>query len=527
MKTTYTAIYDKKRERGWLKMFKMFVSIVLLVFLFAGAFPLDVLAQDGRRVRVDTSRWERRLVQVEEARPARFENRTVVVSPARTETRIIPEVRETRTRWVPPVIETRFVMIEPGRPAVPEQGHRASRTIPAVTRTDRVWILPVTGNRTVSYERTPGRFEDRIVVVTPERTERHWVVTRAARTAQYTWMDVVITPGRTERRWIPPVTREERFWDAEIITHWERVRVSDGWWGVELRERRTGNLIVRIPFPVWNPPVYRMEQRVNTRHFLNTRTVVVTPGRHETVRIPPVTERRRVQTSPAVSEQGHWASRTIPAVTRTDRVWIPRVMGTRTETYTRVPGRYEDRTVVVSPAQTESYWVVTRAAQPAVPEQWDFRDFVVAPGRNETYSVVVAPATTAVEHIPAVTRIESVLVEAAQPARYEYQMVFVESYRYDYVTASASIVGPVIALRGRPITFACASTDPDGPIVSREWSVSPATGQTSSLNGGNGEIRFSTAGTYTITLVTTNSNGVTMTDTHQVNVRDWMLSLGR
>jgi len=453
----------------------------------------------GERTWIDTSRWETRRVQVEVARPARYEDRTIVVSNARTETRVIPEVRENRTRWIPPVTDRRWVEIQSAIPAVSEQGFWRTDTIPAVTR--QRWVVTrafqpaVMGN--ISYVRTPGFNETFTHVVSPARTEtrtipavteqrtrwvapvteRRWVETQAAQPAQFTRMEVVLQPGRTETRHIPAVTREERFRDVEVITWTEVMRSSEFASLVSSGRLPSTFVSATAILPVINHGFTRITHS-SSRTVWRTRTVIVTPAKTETVRIPPVTEWRNVQTRPAQPAVFGWrdvavtAGRnetfthvispartetiTIPAVTEQRTRWIAPVMGTRWGEVT--PAVIEQGhfvTDTITPTRTEHNWIVTQAARPAVPAVYAWRDVVLTPSRTDNYSVVVAPATVAIDHIPAVTRVDRVQVEAFRPARYEDRTEFVRDGRYEAIT------GNVVLERDREYVFTSLRRPPD------------------------------------------------------------------
>ena len=486
-------------------MVKIFTIILTLTILFLSILPVGASAQSngnwlrgnrdgmGERTWIDTSRWETRLVQVEAATPARYEDRTIVVSNARTETRVIPEVRENRTRLIPPVTERRWVEIQSAIPAVSEQGFWRTDDIPAVTR--QRWVvtraaqLAVMG--TITYTRTAGRNETythtvsaarTIPAVTEQRirwippvTVSRWVEIQAAQPAQFTRMEVVLQPGRTETRWVPAVTRVESYQVTVSFTFTERVRVSEGridWARVILNNIvGVGNTVLQ---PIWIPPVYQNVTRTGTRTETRTRTVVVTPGRNETVWIPPVTEWRNVQTRAAQPAVFGWrdvvvaagrnetythtvsAARTIPAVTEQRTRWIPPVMGTRWgEISPAVTEQGNFVTDIVTAARTERNWVVTQAARPAVPAVMGWRDVTVAPSRSENYIVVIAPATVVTDHIPAVTRVDSVQVEAFRPARYEDRNEFVRDGRYEIIT------GNVVLERDREYVFTSLRRPPN------------------------------------------------------------------
>jgi len=483
-------------------MRKFITVIVAFTILFLNLLPVSASAQStgnwlrgnrderSEKTWIDTSRWENRRVEVESARPARYENKTVIVSNSRTEIRVIPEVRENRNRWIPPVMDRRWGEISP---AVSEQGFWRTENIPAVTRQRRVITRYAQAAQMgwIDFVRISGYWEYFIHVITPPRTEtrtipavteqrtrtiaavteRRWFVTQEAQPARYSWMNVVITPGRTETRWIPAVTREERYQVTISFTFTERVRVSDGRWTLEARWTLNGFSF----FPVWIPPVYQNVTRTGTRTEWRTRTVVVTPGRNETVWIPPVTEWRNVRVAAPVPERGEWRNvvvtpqrtetytfviapsrtetRTIPAVTEQRSRWIPPVMDRRWgEVVPAVSEQGHWVTDIITPARTENTWVVTRAAQSA---QFGWIDFERVPGRTENYSVVIAPATTVTDHIPAVTRIDRVQVEAARPARYEDRTEFVRDGRYENIT------GNVVLKRDREYVFTSLRRPPN------------------------------------------------------------------
>jgi len=216
----------------------------------------------------------------------------------------------------------------------------------------------------------------------------------------------------------------------------------------------------------------------STRTVWRTRTVVVTPARNETVWIPPVTEWRNVQTRAAQPAVFGWrdvvvaAGRnetfthvisvartetiTIPAVTEQRTRWIPPVMGTRWgEISPAVTEQGHFVTDIVIAARTEHNWIVTQAARPAVPAVMGWRDVTVASGRSENYSVVIAPATVVTDHIPAVTRVDRVQVEAFRPAVYENRNEFVRDGRYENIT------GNVVLERDREYVFTSLRRPPN------------------------------------------------------------------
>jgi len=73
----------------------------------------------------------------------------------------------------------------------------------------------------------------------------------------------------------------------------------------------------------------------------------------------------------------------------------------------------------------------------------------------------------------------------------------------------AIITAPVSAITGTGIAIACASTDSNGTIASRAWSVTPSTGFTGTLTGTGGNLTFTAPGTYTIGLTVTDNHGAT------------------
>ena len=79
----------------------------------------------------------------------------------------------------------------------------------------------------------------------------------------------------------------------------------------------------------------------------------------------------------------------------------------------------------------------------------------------------------------------------------------------DVVAPVAAITAPATALTGAPVVIACASTDSDGSIANRVWTVTPSTGFTGSLIGTGGTLTFTAAGTYTIGLTVTDNQGAT------------------
>jgi len=483
--------------------------------------------------------------------PGFNEQFTHVISPARTEQITIPAVTEQRTRWVPPVMGTRWGEISP---AVSEQGFWRTDSIPAVTR--QRWVVTraaqsaVMGNipyvRTQGFNETfthivsPARTEQRTIpAVTEQRTrqipavtERRWVETQAAQPAQFTRMEVITRAGRTETRGIPAVTREERYRDIEVITWWERVRVSEGGWFAypdgTFRRRQ---------------PQYQNVMRTATREVWRTRTVVVSPARNETVWIPPVTEWRNVQTraaqpavfgwrdfvvTPARTEQfthvispARTEQVTIPAVTEQRTRWVPPVMGTRWGEITpAVSEQGHWVTDIITPARTEQTWVVTRAAQPAVMGNISY---VRTHGFNETFTHVISPARTEQVTIPAVTEQRTRWVPPVIGTMWGEVIPAIAEQGY-WITETnvgpiASIAVPENATVGIPLAVTCSSFDGDGTIVSREWTITPSIGFAGTLTGMGGLLTFTEEGTYTINLSVTDNFGTTRMANRMITVR--------
>ncbi len=74
----------------------------------------------------------------------------------------------------------------------------------------------------------------------------------------------------------------------------------------------------------------------------------------------------------------------------------------------------------------------------------------------------------------------------------------------------------ITALTNQPISFHDASTDPDGDIVSREWTF----GDGSNTSEKYPAHTYKQKGTYTVTLTITDDDGVTKTKTQQITVSD-------
>jgi len=427
-----------------------------------------------------TSVWVPPVTQQQwvEIAPAQWGWRTVEVSPGSWESVWVPPVTE--TRWVetvpgvPAQGEWRYVVVATGSEPPPAQW-RWVETAPAILprpalfewrnvevvpgRWESVWMPPATQTRLVQVAPAiPPTYETRVVTVQPGRWEQVWIppVTRTE-TVQISpavppvvsTQEVIVTPARTEVITIPAVTRIER-----VQIHPGRPEIWEDW---------------RFPLPpVWRwfeyapaiPPVYEY------------RTVVVTPAQT----IPAVTDRRWVQTSPAVAgraAQGRWETVVVrPATTVTHRVWtwdcpvlgslgtgrwvywtepIPAVTETRwVETSPAVPARPAQghwETVVISPARTIPAVTRTERVQvsPGRPAQGEWR---LVPGGYEVRrtlvqtawppiyeerEVVVTPARTETVVVPAVTRTETIVLVPGVPARYETRETVITPGRWDSV----------------------------------------------------------------------------------------------
>ena len=482
-----------------------------------------------------------------EATPARYEWHVVEVDPGRWESTWIPEVTETRwvetspavpgqpaqwgwqttttpgrwsgswgweedewgnmrivwiPFWVPEVTETRWVEISPAVPEQPAQGHwqtvvvvpgrRESRWIPPLTmgqwiqvtpalparyesrliesipgRWEDVWVPTTTVSRWVQVAAAvPARYETRSVVVTPARTipavtERRWVQTSpaiAARAAQGSWQTVVITPARVETRRV-----EESLWRPETVVGW-----------------------TAAPLPVTHLIFVTEPGRGGW--------TIITPGLWQTtvtasaVTIPAVTERRWVQTSPAVAAQaarGEYRdvvftpARSVPAVTSLQTVRVAEAIPARYELQQvpigtviervrvaeAIPARYEDHPVEVDPGRWDSVWVppvttthTVRIAE-AIPAVYHEQVTELVPGRwshawvhgtwhhfwTETspavpavwgwHPVVIAPPVV----VPPIMGMRRVQVAAAVPARYEDRMIRVISGHWESLRGSITV----------------------------------------------------------------------------------------
>jgi hypothetical protein len=186
---------------------------------------------------VTTGGTTQRILVVPEQAPI-YDNREVVVSPARTETVIIPavtrmetvvlspgvpartETRETvvapgrwDSMWVPPITETVTVQVSPG---VPAQYEERTETLPG--RYENIRLPPVMEMRLVevspAVEGRPAEGRWELATADPNRTTR-WVETAPAVAAQGRYEDVVVTPATT----IPAVTTTEQVWTQS--GHWQ------------------------------------------------------------------------------------------------------------------------------------------------------------------------------------------------------------------------------------------------------------------------------------------------------------------
>ncbi|MBS3949587.1 MAG: hypothetical protein KGZ53_02825, partial [Peptococcaceae bacterium] len=230
---------------------------------------------------------------------------------------------------------------------------------------------------------------------------------------------------------------------------------------------------------------------------------VITPGRT----IPAVTERRWVETSPAVAAraaQGGWRNVVVvPGRTETRQVtessWRESVQGyaavslpvthvvfTTEEWKDRqviiTPGLWETHVMDVKttvPAVTEWRWVETSPAVAARAAQGEFRDFVVSPAIwvppvTEVRSVLVAeaiPARYELRSVPIGTVVERVQVAEAIPARYENHPVEVDSERWDTVW-----VPPVTTVQSVQVAAAIPARYEDQIIelTPERWSIAYA-----------------------------------------------------
>ena len=77
---------------------------------------------------------------------------------------------------------------------------------------------------------------------------------------------------------------------------------------------------------------------------------------------------------------------------------------------------------------------------------------------------------------------------------------------------------PATALTNAPVPITCTSTDADGTIASRVWTVTPSTGFTGTLTGTGGVLTFTAPGTYTISLTVTDNGGVVNTTERTIAV---------
>ncbi|MBT9177544.1 MAG: hypothetical protein DDT20_01878 [Firmicutes bacterium] len=290
--------------------------------------------------------------------------------------------------WVPPVTEQQWVEVSPAQPAqygwqIVEvvAGHWSNVWVPPVTQQQWVQISPAVpaqyGWQTV--EVTAGHWSN---VWVPPVTQQQWVQISPAVPAQGEWRDVVVgtssTPPATEWRWVetsPAVPAQAARWD------WQTIEISPG----------------RHEY-AWMPPrtqTRRVQTSPGSPAVFTSREIIVSPGRWESTWIPPETRVERVQISPAIPpiyetreiivSPGRWESVWIPAVTRTERVLV----------HPFIPAEWRDVVVFDPPTQR---WVQTAPAIPA---------------RYEQRTVVITPATT----VPAVTKQQWVQTAAAVPAR--------------------------------------------------------------------------------------------------------------
>ena len=409
---------------------------------------------------------------VADAIPARYEDRVLAAAEGSWQSVWVPPVTTTQrvqvAEAVPARYETQLVEFEPGWweftwiPAWTET--RWVETSPAVAAQPAVW-----GSQTITV---PGRWEGswglevdewdnlRIVWVPvwiAPVTETHWVQISpavAAQPAQGRWETVVMAPARTESRWIPPL-----FWPVQVLValaipaRYEDITtvVTPGRWETVWVPTTTEMRMVQVAAAV--PARYE------------SRTTVITPGRT----IPAVTERRWVQTSPAVAAraaQGGWQNVVVtPARTEvrttTESFWRESIHGFAavpmpvthiiftTEEWKAgyvviTPGLWEThvtKTMVEIPPVTEWRWVETSPAVAARAAQGEFRDFVVSPAIQvppvtTTQVVRVAeaiPAQYELRSVPIGTVVERVRVAEAIPARYENHPVEGDSERWDTV----------------------------------------------------------------------------------------------
>ena len=390
-------------------------------------FPAEPARFEWHTVEVDPGRWEStwippvtdtRWVETAPAhpgQPAQWGWQTVVITPGRFEGSW--QLQEDGgllwvPHWVPEVTQTIWAEISPAVAPQPAQGFwQTIELVPG--RTEWHFVPPLTMGQWVQVAPAlPGRYENRLVEVTPGRWETVWVPTPTQMRlvqvapeipAQYETRTVVVTPARTtpaviERRWVqtsPAVAARP---------------AQGGWQNVVLIPAREENRQIEASF--WRESVYGFTAaQMPTHHQLPTFVLgedgwtVITPGMWETrvtqtrVLVPAVTERRWVETSPAVAAraaQGEWRDVVvtpalhIPAVTTTQVVRVAEA----------IPARYELRPVHVD-AVTERVWV------DATPARYEWHETEVDPGRWES------------TWIPSVTTTQTVRVAEAIPARYE------------------------------------------------------------------------------------------------------------
>jgi len=412
------------REGRHIRKTRIFKVLVVALFLLSSILPANVgettwlRRRDGPvigRIWVDTSRWENRVVEISPARtiPAVTERRWVETAPA------LPALGVWRTevvspgRWedtiLPPIIETSLVRVADAVPAVYEIREEVTPE-----RTEWRFVPPLTMGQLIQVAPAlPGRFVERLLPSQGGSWQNVWIppvvevrpVWFPAEPARFEWHTVEVDPGRWESTWIPPVT-DTRWVETSPARPaqpaqwgWQTIEVSPGRWGGfwGWEEDEFGNMRI-IWVPQWIPPVtdtrwVELSPAVPEQPAQGFwQTIELVPGRTEWRWIPPLTMGQWVQVAPALP--GRYENRLVEVSPgRWETVWVPTPTQMRlVQVAPEIPAQYETRTIVVTPARTtpavtERRWVQTSPAVAARPAQGGWQDVVLIPARRETREV--------------------------------------------------------------------------------------------------------------------------------------------